>query len=412
MNKANIFFDSATEEVFSKVINKDYYEKNNFEDCIIADNAFILPTKKKVDENDNIYFEGGVVDNKMNFVKNSQFYRANKGGSLLGSYQFSPNDAEYIDADVLYAGVLINHFGHFLVEGLSRLWYWCENVDKNLHIAFLMPKNQPIFPQFWEFMNLLGIDRNKVHIIKKVTKFNKIYVPYQAHVLDTSYNEKFTIPYRHISSKVSAKNKEKYYISRSKFKGGTLCLGEYLFENMYKKNGFKIVHPEKLSLKEQIYVMKNASELAGISGTGMHMALFADDNIDITILERTDNPVPEQAIINQAIKANAYYVGVNVNPFPTDHSVGPTLLTINEAMASYCDAKKLRYDKSAVNYVKATDGKKFVNMWLKYYSQDANNKALSISAPIIAKRFMLIANAFIPLKKLIKQKIKSFKKRK
>ena len=412
MNKANIFFDSATEEVFSKVINKDYYEKNNFEDCIIADNAFILPTKKKVDENDNIYFEGGVVDNKMNFVKNSQFYRANKGGSLLDSYQFSPNDAEYIDADVLYAGVLINHFGHFLVEGLSRLWYWCENVDKNLHIAFLMPKNQPIFPQFWEFMNLLGIDRNKVHIIKKVTKFNKIYVPYQAHVLDTSYNEKFTIPYRHISSKVSAKNKEKYYISRSKFKGGTLCLGEYLFENMYKKNGFKIVHPEKLSLKEQIYVMKNASELAGISGTGMHMALFADDNIDITILERTDNPVPEQAIINQAIKANAYYVGVNVNPFPTDHSVGPTLLTVNEAMASYCDAKKLRYDKSAVNYVKATDGKKFVNLWLKYYSQDANNKALSISAPIIAKRFMLIANAFIPLKKLIKQKIKSFKKRK
>ena len=181
---------------------------------------------------------------------------------------------------------------------------------------------------------------------------------------------------------------------------------------MYKQNGYKIIHPEKLSLKEQIIVMKNAECLAGISGTGMHMALFADDGIDITILERTDNPVPEQTIINQAIGANAYYVGVNINPFPTDHSVGPTLLTINEAMALYCETKQLKYNKSLVNYVKTSDGKKFVNLWLKYYSQDDNNKALSLNAPVIAKRFMFIANAFIPLKKLIKQKIKSFKKRK
>ena len=412
MTKAQIFFDDIIKESFSNVINKDYYKKNNFDDCVITDNAFILPTKKKVDENDSIYFEGGVVDSKMNFVKNSQFFRAGKGGSLLKPYEFSQNNAEYIDEEVLYAGVLINHFGHFLVEGLSRLWYWCEHADKNLHIAFLMPKNQPIFPQFWEFMNLLGIDKDKVHIIKKITKFKRVYTPYQAHVLDTSYNEKFTVPYKYISSKISTKNKEKYYISRSKFKKGTLCLGEYLFEDIYKQNGFKIVHPEKLSLKEQISVMKNASELAGISGTGMHMALFAEDNIDITILERTDNPVPEQAIINQAIKARAYYVGVNVNPFPTNHSIGPTLLTINDYMAKYCEAKKIKYNKSLVNYVKAGDGKKFVKLWLKYYSQVDNNKALAVNSPLTAKRFMLIANAFIPLKKLIKQKIKSFKNRK
>lgn len=412
MTRAQIFFDDITKECFSSVINKDYYKKNDFDDCVIADNAFILPTKKKVDENDNIYFEGGVVDNKMNFIKNSQFYRSGKGGSLLEPYEFSQNDAEYIDEEVLYAGVLINHFGHFLVEGLSRLWYWCENIDKNLHIAFLMPKNQPIFPQFWEFMNLIGIDKNKVHIIKKITKFKKVYVPYQAHILDTSYNEKFTIPYRYIASKLPTTAKEKYYISRSKFKGGTLCLGEYLFEDMYKQNGYKVIYPEKLTLKEQISVIKNASELVGISGTGMHMALFADDNINITILERTDNPVPEQAIINQAINANAFYIGVNINPFPTDHSVGPTLLTINNSMVEYCEAKKLKCNKSAINYVKAADGKKFVKLWLRYYSQVDNNNALAVNSPLTAKRFMLISNAFIPLKKLIKQKIKSFKKRK
>ncbi|MBR2923189.1 MAG: glycosyltransferase family 61 protein [Alphaproteobacteria bacterium] len=412
MTKAQIFFDSMTKDIFSNVTGNDYYKKHDFDDCVIADNAFILPTKKIVDNDGVISFEGGVVDAEMKFIQNSQFLRANKGGCLLKSYEFSQTEAEYIDEEVLYAGVLINHFGHFLVEGLSRIWYWCEHADKNLHVAFLMPKNQPLFPQFWEFMDLIGIDKEKVHIIKKITKFKKVYIPYQSHILATSYNEKFTIPYKYISSKIPAKKKEKYYISRSKFKGGTLCLGEYLFENLYKQNGYKIIHPEKLSLKEQISVMKNASELAGISGTGMHMVLFADDNIDITILERTDTPVPEQSLINQAMNANTYYVGVNTNPFPVDHSVGPTLLTINEAMASYCKTKQLKYNKSLVNYVKTSDGKKFVKLWLKYYSQSDNNNALAVNYPLTAKRFMLIADAFIPLKKLIKQKIKSYKKRK
>lgn len=412
MNNAHIFFDKETEETFSKVVNNYYFENSNFDNCIVVDNGFILPAKKKVDENDTIYYEGGVVDDKMNFVKNSQFLRKSKGGSLTDAYDFLQNDAEFVDADVLYAGILINHFGHFLVEGLSRLWYWCENIDNNLHIAFLMPKKQTIFPQFWEFMDMLGIDRNKVHIIKDITRFKKIYVPSQAHILDTSYNDKFTVPYKYITSKLPDKNKEKYYLSRSKFKGGTLCLGEYLFENIYKNNGYKIVYPERLSLKEQITIIKNASELVGISGTAMHMALFADDNIDITILERTDCPVPEQALINQAIKANAYYVGVNINPFPTDHSVGPTLLSVTDEMSAYCKAKNLKVNPSLINYVKSADGKKFIKTWLKYYSQIDNNKALAKSSPLTAKRFLFMANAFIPLKKLIKQKIKSLKKKK
>lgn len=412
MNKAQIFFDKETEGVFSDTVNKNYFEKSDFEDCVIVEDAFILPAKKKVDENDNIYYEGGVVDNNMNFVKNSQFLRKSKGGSLLSSYQFSPNDADFVDVEVLYAGVLINHFGHFLVEGLSRLWYLCENYDKNLHVAFLMPKNQAIFPQFWEFADMLGIDRNKIHIIKNITKFKKIYVPRQAHILDTSYNDKFIVPYRYISSKLPKRNKEKYYLSRSKFKGGTLCLGEYLFENIYKNNGYKIVYPEKLSLKEQITLIKNASEIAGISGTAMHMALFADNNIDITILERTDCPIPEQALINQAIEANAYYVGVNINPFPTDHSIGPTLLSVTDEMASYCEVKGLKFSQNTVNHVKSSDGKKFIKTWLKYYSQVDNNKTLAKTAPLTAKRFLFMANAFIPFKKLIKQKIKSLKKRK
>ena len=411
MNNHRIFFDKETKSDFSKIINKNYYHEADLEECSITENGFILPTVKKFDKKNYVYFEGGVVDKNKKFIKNSQFLRYENNGSLKKAYDFFQDKADFIDRDVMYAGMLINHFGHFLTESLSRIWYWCENSDKDMDIAFLMPKKQAVFPQFWEFMDLLGIDRNKIHIIRKVTKFNKIYVPQQAHILNKSFNKKFLVPYKYISSKLSESAKEKYYISRRKFKGGTLCMGEELLENLYKNNGFKIVYPEKLSLKEQVMIMKSASELAGVSGTGMHMALFADEGINITILERSDSPIKEQVIINQALKANAYYVGVNVNPLPTNHSIGPTILTISDSMVEYCNKKNFRIDQRFINYVKPKYGKKFIKLWLKYYSQPDNNKYFEKDAPLIAKRLMFISNAFIPIKKLIKQKIKSLTSR-
>ncbi|MCQ2741610.1 MAG: glycosyltransferase 61 family protein, partial [Alphaproteobacteria bacterium] len=63
-------------------------------------------------------------------------------------------------------------------------------------------------------------------------------------------------------------------------------MGEKEIEKVFKQNGYKIVYPEKLTLKNQIKCMGNAKEIVGVSGTGMHMALFAEKGTKITVLER------------------------------------------------------------------------------------------------------------------------------
>ncbi|MCQ2741611.1 MAG: glycosyltransferase family 61 protein [Alphaproteobacteria bacterium] len=221
MPNFHLYFDNETFAKFSEVASKDYHENINQVEWVSVDKGYILPAKKT----QNSAYAGGVTDQNKLFVPLSKYERVG-GGSLTEAYDFDEKNVVSKDIDVLYAGMIINHFGHFLVEGTSRLWYYIENKDKKMDIAFLMPKNQKIFPQFWEFMALLGIEKKHVHFIKKITRFRKIYVPMQSHVFTSTYNEKFLTFFKGMRDQVlsessNLKTKEKVYLSRRKFKTGT-----------------------------------------------------------------------------------------------------------------------------------------------------------------------------------------------
>ena len=409
MSSNNLFFDIETKDKFAEADNVDYYHKSPVDICHIVEKGFILPAKKNILSSGRPYFQGGVVDDKNNFIEGSKCLRKDEEGALLESYDFNQKHVEYIDKDVLYAGILINHFGHFLVESSNRLWYWLENRDKNLDIVFLITKNAHIFPQFWEFMQLLGIEKDKIHIVKRVTQFRTVYVPFQSHVIRSFYTNIFLVPLDNIRSVLPDGKKQKVYLSRTKLKNGTVCLGEQYIEKLFRDNGYRIVYPEKISLKEQFSIIKNSSELAGVSGTAMHLALCADKHIPITILERTDVPEIEQIIINQALQAQSYHVGVNLNPFPVNHSVGPILLGVSDNLVAYCKDRRFNVNLKFVNFINKSDARRFASEYFRKYCQKSYNRLLSIEAPLVARRMLLFSGAFIPLKRLIKEKFRAIR---
>ena len=70
-------------------------------------------------------FEGGVFD-KTNKPIISAFQREgiNKIDALL---ETKPSDIKIIDASVVYLGQIRNHWGSFLVDSISRLWFVKDN---------------------------------------------------------------------------------------------------------------------------------------------------------------------------------------------------------------------------------------------------------------------------------------------
>ena len=74
-------------------------------------NAAILPLRRGFGL---LFGKGGVVDENGNYVALSAI-----PGRVEGSY---PVEApEYHDEKVVYCGYLVNHWGHFLIEGVTRL---------------------------------------------------------------------------------------------------------------------------------------------------------------------------------------------------------------------------------------------------------------------------------------------------
>ncbi|MDR3049818.1 MAG: glycosyltransferase 61 family protein [Elusimicrobiota bacterium] len=109
-------------------------------------------------------------------------------------------------------------------------------------------------------------------------------------------------------------------MSRTKLSGSKFVIGEKEIEKIFKNNGFKIIYPEQLTIRQQIGLMKNCKHLAGIVGTALHLSLFAKNGIEITVIYRTEDIFRAQIKINEMKNFKCNYVDAHIN-FPERFNV-------------------------------------------------------------------------------------------
>ena len=135
-----------------------------------GEQATILPLRR--DPSFGLLFgKGGVVDCQGQYVDLSAI-----PGRVQHAYPFQAPDCR--EETVVYCGYMVNHWGHFLIEGVTRLWYFLEqdaSVDK--YVFFLDEGEQrQIQGNYREFFQLLGI-WDKLEFINRPTTFRRVIVP-------------------------------------------------------------------------------------------------------------------------------------------------------------------------------------------------------------------------------------------
>ena len=112
---------------------------------------------------------GGVLDAEKNYVKASEMNayakyavpvtaQDEKEIYLGEGYTIDDKKVEYLDEEIIYLGYINNHWGHFLIDCSTRLYYYLEHMDENHKYAFLVNENEyyqaiaPIrrFLNYWE----------------------------------------------------------------------------------------------------------------------------------------------------------------------------------------------------------------------------------------------------------------------
>lgn len=286
-------------------------------------NATILPLRR--DPSFGLLFgKGGVVDSQGQYVALSCIE-----GRVQFDYPFE--SPEYRDETVVYCGYLVNHWGHFLIEGVTRLWYFLENDPSVDKYVFFLDENEEreIRANYREFLELLKI-WDKLEIINKPTTYREVIVPELGIRCRSSYIPQLVKVFDTIADNVvpepSWETPEKLFYSRSQFaKGIPFEFGFDTIDNFFEKNGYTILYPEKVPLSRMIHYIRNARVVATLSGSLPHNMLFARNGQTVEIVERLVISDDNQTDVNRMRELNVIYIDANIPVYPTDF-VGPFIM--------------------------------------------------------------------------------------
>lgn len=315
--------------------NKNYFEKVT--DTVVHD-GFILPLKGN---------KGGVLNKNEEFVQAS--FHDGEWFKYGGSYTFPRSSLEYIDENVVYLGVFIKQWGHFLLDSLSRCWFLNKGSLKNIKFAFISTQDT-IDGNYLKVMNLLGIKEDDLLIVKKPTKFNKIIVPEMCVTSNRGYTKEYPEIFQRIVSnaKIDSYNvPKKVYLSRTKLKiAHKKEFGEEIIENAFRINGYTIMYPEKLSLLEQIAIFNKSEQIACLNGSIPFGIIFSSPKLKLTILNKTS--LPHYNLFELIGTSSIYptFVDCYREPFkglPLNLGEGPFLLVFSKELRDFFTDNNMKY---------------------------------------------------------------------
>ena len=354
------------EKEYLDKINKGYLNSEKAEIKEIK-NAIILPPKKQDNTTFDGIFIGGVATENFEFVAGKKRHKNPKFNySCYDSYKVDEAELEYINEEVIYGGIIMDHFGHAILETFSRLWYVVKNKKDTRKIAFI--KYQNVRSYHYELLRLMGIDEKRIIIVEKPTHFNKVIVPDETIEPWGTFKKEYTLIYNEMRKNVIPKNEKKIYLTRTQLEE-RYDSNEEWFEEFYSKRGYKVIAPEKLSLEEQIAFISGCEDLVCTLGTLSHLAVFMKNGSKLTILNRTTQNILEpQLIIDEAKKLNVTYIDALLTVLPSPHTAGCACMYPNEHFINYLKDNKIKYEESELNLDKDKVIIEYIKKWVSNFS--------------------------------------------
>lgn len=325
--------------------------------------GYILPARK---DSEIPFGRGGVVDQNRIFIDTSSI--ANRFG---GPYDFT--NVEYIDKKVVYCGYLVNHWGHFLIEAVARLWYVLEHDQTVDQYIFVIEENgsREIKGNYKEFFQLLGI-WDKISLVNKPTQYREIIVPELGYRWRRAYSEKYLSIFSTIAKNAKTDPSwvpyDKIFLTRSQLKGIEKHeFGNDMLDSFFSRNGYAVIAPEKISLSHLIYLLHNAKICATVSGSLPHNMLFAPDGISLQIVERNVLNNEIQADINCMKALNVTYIDANIPIYSVNLAYGPFILAYEGHLERFADIHG--YKKPGKEYIGNKVLKQRLQKYIKEYKR-------------------------------------------
>ena len=287
----------------------------------------------------------GVLYENGEYAELSRFEALSPVDAWGGAYT-PEGEPEFEDKAVVYMGRFFPHWGHFLLDLVSRLWYV---IGREADVTLVYDGPCEIDGIYLEFMRLLGLKKEQFVKIEKPTRFREVILPECAHKPGILWHEDFGRIFDRVAEQALSEQPvhhgtKKIYFTRRKLSlRFPIEVGEKQTERFFEENGYKVLAPEQYSLKEQIAMLRDADYVACISGTLPHNMVFARKKTHLIMVRKTNKPNYRQVTVNAMRELRVVNVDAHISPLPVGPG-GPFILDINGNVRRF--AKKAGYSVS------------------------------------------------------------------
>jgi hypothetical protein len=187
-----------------------------------------------------------------------------------------PADLLHVEGHHVFGGLLQNlHFGHFLVESLARLWAFdhLENSYRSVIYNLRVP-GEKVAAFASEMLEMLVPEAN-VRIVRAPTEFEMLAVPQELVQPESGFmygHPMIRTMCNRLRFHHPAGGPKKIYLSRARLpKEGGGILGDHLIDEYLKEEGYTILYPETMTVREQVEVYLSAEHLIFAEGSAIHL---------------------------------------------------------------------------------------------------------------------------------------------
>ncbi|MCO6160563.1 glycosyltransferase 61 family protein [Asaia lannensis] len=242
-------------------------------------NAFYICGWNNFDHLHGVYSQEGYLIPQAAF--HCHWPPVNKGQRLWSD----PNVARGFPVikSAIFVGHMHEQYGHFITEFLSRLWVAKQIWDgtQKLIVRAIKPKAD-LFKVPWlvQIIEALGFAEDDFYFPETSVTIENLVV---ASPLFTEDSVCYAGMAEFCNSIGFALNPvlpvqtapERIYLSRSKLICGTVRIdNEHEFERELEQHNFRIVHPQDLSVSEQVELYRNDNFIVGQIGSAFHTSIF------------------------------------------------------------------------------------------------------------------------------------------
>lgn len=250
----------------------------------------------------------------------------------LGCNEWNPNDYPSINLPSrppiirgrsLYLGHYTGHYGHFLIESLSRFWAINYPSEFSPYDNFIFHPFLHKCPPFKKFppavlaFDAFKLNPKKIILINQNIGFEKITIPSALFKINYDVNREMSNIYQTLinHAKLHQTNQKKFpdffkifnkpisinriYLSRRRTSGYHPMQNEREVENLFINLGFFILHPEHHPYLKQLILFNTATVLAGVEGSGLHNSVFMPKGSKVIQIGTPREPTGE--IFNQKL---------------------------------------------------------------------------------------------------------------